>query len=273
MLDWLCWLDSHGGGTKAVHSADCNAVGSKSLDRCRPGSACDTHYAAQTLDKGFASKLMCAFSEILGISEPWNDQEKTGNSVDSAEVRAYLKHVRVEQRRVGVTIQQARPMLTPVLLTLIRYMRRSAGQLRTVKKRVERSSDIALFVTAFHTVQRGLGLSHALAAQVLSLPRGEGLIFNFHFGKTLRESSLAVVVRRDRSCHELCAVRAVQEFALVADSMGWPPRGGYIFPQVGPNGSKVARRGTPTICRRPSSGSCPRRGSRGGATTPCTPSG
>ena len=66
-------------------------------------------------------------------------------------------------------------------------MRRSAGRLRTARERLEWSRDIALFVTAFHTVQRGLGLAHALAAQVLGLPRGEGLISNFHFGKTLRE--------------------------------------------------------------------------------------
>ena len=61
VLDRLCWLGSHGGGTKAVHSADCAAVGSKSLVGCSQGSTCGTHYAAQTLDKGFASKLKCAF--------------------------------------------------------------------------------------------------------------------------------------------------------------------------------------------------------------------
>jgi len=103
VLDWLCWLGSHGGGTKAVHSADCVAAGSKSLVGCSQGSTCDTHYAAQTLDKGLASKLKCAFSEILGTSEPWNDQEKGGDPVDSAVVKAYLAFVRVEQRRVRVT--------------------------------------------------------------------------------------------------------------------------------------------------------------------------
>ena len=107
-------------------------------------------------------------------------------------------------------------MLSPVLLEVVRYLRRSARQLITVRARVERSRDIALFVTAFHTAQRGFDLSHTLAAQVLrSLPKGEGLIFSFHFGKTLRSSSHAVVARRDRDGNELCPVRAVQEFALV----------------------------------------------------------
>ena len=41
VLDGLCWLDSHDGGTKAVHSPNCAAVGPESLERCSPGSSCD----------------------------------------------------------------------------------------------------------------------------------------------------------------------------------------------------------------------------------------
>ena len=221
-----------------MHDADCPAVGTTTLERCPTGSTCAKRYAEGSLEKGFVSKLKCAMSETLGKSDPWNEQEKRGNPVDSAAVRAYIAHVRVEQRRVGVIVQQARAMLSPVLLEVVRYLRRSARQLTTVRARVERSRDIALFVTAFHTAQRGFDLSHALAAQVLSLPKGEGLIFNFHFGKTLRSSSHAVVARRDRDCNELCPVRAVQEFALVTKHAGWPPREGYLFPQVDPDGSR-----------------------------------
>ena len=137
VVDWLCYLDSQGGGTKAVHDARCVAVGSDSLEHCLADSGCAKRYAAQSIDKGFVSKLKCAISEILRKSEPWNDQDKRGNPADSAQVRAYLTHVRVEHRKVGVTvIQQARPMLTPVMLALIRYMRRSASQPKTVQKRV-----------------------------------------------------------------------------------------------------------------------------------------
>lgn len=238
VLEWLCWLDSQGDGTKTVHAADCSAIGSGSMEQCQPGSACAKRYAAQSLDKGFVSKLKCAMSEILGKSEPWNDKEKRGNPADSDRVRRYLTCARVEQRRAGVTVQQARPMLAPVLLSLVRHMRSSAGKLQTAKERVERIRDIALFVVAFCTVQRGLDLSYALAAQVLSLPGGAGLIFNFHFGKTLRDSSLAVVVRQDRECRELCPVRAVQEFGMVAKSMGWALRQGYMFPVVAPDGTR-----------------------------------
>ena len=186
------------------------------------------------------------FSKILKISEPWNDQGKRGNPVDSIEVRAYLAHVRVEQRRVGVTVQQACPMLASVLLQLIRYMRRSAGQHRTAKEKVEKSSNIALFVTAFHTAEKRPAL--IARARRTSLPRADGNIFKFFCGKTLRQSSLAVAVRQDHSCHELCAVCAVQGFALVAKSKGWLPRGGYLFPQVESDGARTPERPR-YICR------------------------
>ena len=89
------------------------------------------------LRQGFRSKQNGAISDALGQSEQCNHSENTGNSADSAEVRACLKHVRVEKRRVvGVTVRRARPMLASVLLAPFgtRYMRRSAGQLRTVKE-------------------------------------------------------------------------------------------------------------------------------------------
>ena len=43
-------------------------------------------------------------SETLGKSDPWNEQEKRGNPVDSAAVRAYIAHVQIERRQVGVTV-------------------------------------------------------------------------------------------------------------------------------------------------------------------------
>lgn len=55
--DWLCWLDSHGNGTKIVHAVDCVAIGSTSLESYSPGSTCAKRYVAQTLGKGFVVKL------------------------------------------------------------------------------------------------------------------------------------------------------------------------------------------------------------------------
>lgn len=64
------------------------------------------------------------------------------------------------------------------------------------------------------------------------------MIFNFHFGKTIRSSSHAVVVRRDRQCTELCPLRAIQEFFIAAQSAGWNMREGYLFPEVNADGSR-----------------------------------
>ena len=65
-MDWLCWSDTQGGGTKAVHDSDCPAVGTTTLERCPTGSTCAKRYAASSLEKGFVSKLKCAMSETLG---------------------------------------------------------------------------------------------------------------------------------------------------------------------------------------------------------------
>lgn len=87
--DWLCWLDSHGNGTKVVHAVDCPEIGSTSMATCSKESTCAKRYAAQTLDKAFVSKLKCAMSEILGKSDPWDEREKRGNAADSTAVRKY----------------------------------------------------------------------------------------------------------------------------------------------------------------------------------------
>ena len=79
--------------------------------------------------------------------------------------------------------------------------------------------DAAIFCAAFHTMKRGFELSVAVASQVLQMAGGEGFIFNLLFGKTLRSSSQAVVVRHNLDCRELCAVAAVVEYQQVAGSM------------------------------------------------------
>lgn len=76
---------------------------------------------------------------------------------------------------MGVIVKQARPMLAPLLLRFVRYMRNTASHLYAGGERVARSRDMALFVTAFHTMQRGFDLACALAAQVLHLPDGTGM--------------------------------------------------------------------------------------------------
>ena len=134
--DYLCWLDSKGSGTTVVHARDCPEVGSKSLVKCEAAKGCSKRYAASSLEKGFTSKLKCGMAELLGKTRAWNDTEKTGNPVDSKRVKNYLKCAREEQRAGGVTVNQARPMLAPLLTQVIRCMRRTVNALPTPSERV-----------------------------------------------------------------------------------------------------------------------------------------
>lgn len=104
-------------------------------------------------------KLKSSATEILGKSDPWDELEKRGNAADSALVRRYLSYAQTEQRRSGFTVKQARPMLAPLLLRLVRHMRKTARQLQTMGDRVARSRDVPAFVVAFHTMQRGFDFS------------------------------------------------------------------------------------------------------------------
>ena len=63
VLEWLCWLDSHGNGAKLVHSASCPGVGLDSDLQYHPSRHSKRRYAAASLDKGHASKLKCAMME------------------------------------------------------------------------------------------------------------------------------------------------------------------------------------------------------------------
>ena len=118
VFEWFCWLHSHGNGTKLVHIASCPGVGSHSDAQCQPGGHCKKRYAAASLDKGHASKLKCAMIEQFEKLDDWDCVEKRGNRVASPIVRGYLSFVQGEQRRVGVGVKQAPPLLAVQLRCL-----------------------------------------------------------------------------------------------------------------------------------------------------------
>lgn len=57
VVDWFCFLDTQGKGTTLAHDDACPGVGSADRRRCRQGATCATRYAADSLRKGFSSKL------------------------------------------------------------------------------------------------------------------------------------------------------------------------------------------------------------------------
>ena len=61
-------LDTQGQGTTVVHHLDCPGVGTAGATACRPGAACPTRYAAESLRVSFVSKLKMAFHHEPGRS-------------------------------------------------------------------------------------------------------------------------------------------------------------------------------------------------------------
>ena len=52
---------------------------------------------------------------------------------------------------------------------------------------------------------------------MLQMSGGEGFIFKSLFGKTLRNSSQAIVVKTNLDCREICAGAAVVEYQQTAE--------------------------------------------------------
>ena len=246
---WLCWLDTQGQGTVVVHAKSCPAIGSADGGRCtgggggEGGESCTRRYSAESLDKDFLSKLKWTISEELGKVEEWCPAKQHGNPVASPIVRFYLKHASEEQRQGGVlggvlVKPVPPPMLSPQLKELVRDMRRRAKQCSTASERIAVTRDIAVFCVAFHTMKRGLDLARTLGTELLRLPDHKGLVFNFQFGKLLRASSQAVVVRQDEDCPETCPIRAMWEYTTAASEAQWDMSVGHIFPAVKADGGR-----------------------------------
>ena len=238
VFDWFCFLDSHGKGTTWVHDVSCPNVGSKTAVNCPATVKCAKRYAAESLDKGKAGKLKMAYRELLGRGAGWDPIEKSGNPCSSQRVDSYLSYVSVEQKRVGVPVNQAAPMLAHILADLLEDMRSRVQLLQSFAQRIAITRDIALYSLAFASMRRGHDLSFTKGSQILRLPECRGLIFNFQFGKTLRKSSEAVVVLADKECPQICAFRGVTEYISAAHSIGWDLAKGHLFPVVLPDGSR-----------------------------------
>ena len=61
-----------------------------------------------------------------------------------------------EQRRVGVGVKPAPPLVAVQLRELVRDMRRRAQTLPTAAERIVTIRDAAIFCVAFHTMKRGV---------------------------------------------------------------------------------------------------------------------
>ena len=239
VFDFCCFLDTQGKGTKMVHDQDCPGVGTPGETGCLPDAKCSKRYAADSMRTGVISKLKMAMREQLGKGEVWDPVRMTGNVCASPLVESYTTFVTEEQKRVGVQVNQAAPMLAHTLEDLLREMRARSQTAPSLKERISLTRDIALYSLAFASMRRGFDLSFTLGSQVLRLPDSRGFVFNFQFGKTLRAASKeSVVIQPDKESPSICAVRAVDEYILAAKGVGWDLNIGHFFPEVSSNGGR-----------------------------------
>ena len=238
VFDWLCYLDTHGGGTKWVHVRSCPGLGLEHADACLADSACGKFYAADSLRTGSVSKLKMAYKELLFRGDDWNPASGSGNPCGSPRVDLYITYTAEAQQQAGVQVNQAPPLLAPTLASLLSHMRNKARLATSAQESMEIARDVALYSLLFHTMRRGFDISFTLGSQLLRLPDGAGWIVNFQFGKTLRSSKDARVVLADPGRAETCAVQGVSAYLEAALRQGWDLSLGHLFPVVEAEGQR-----------------------------------
>ena len=89
--------------------------------------------------------------------------------------------------------------------------------------------DVALLLVTFWGTQRSGQMAALHASNALRLPRDQGILFNFCWGKTLRDGGKNIFgVPAHPSQPALCPLRALDTYVKAARSLGWDMTG-YLF--------------------------------------------
>ena len=114
--------------------------------------------------------------------------------------------------------------------------------------RIVLARDIALFTVAFSTLKRGDGWGRTLIQLILRLPNECGFLFDFQWGKTMRDGAdHLMTVEYDTNRMITCPIRAVEQYIAVGTALGWSIAQGYLFPRISrqPNTEAPIRWKTP----------------------------
>ena len=110
--------------------------------------------------------------------------------------------------------------------------------------------DLALFKLAFETTKRGDELSRTLIQRILRLPNLIGFLFNFQWGKTMRDGADHLIsVAYNHECLTTCPVTAVKPLVAIGSAIVWDMTRGYLFPSI----SRDAEGGAPIRGKAPMS--------------------
>ena len=248
----LCWLDSCSEKRRtAVHARDCEVVGTSELSKCSmTEEGCTLRYAHDSLRTNYVSKLTMAYERDLRVTHDWNSALRTGNPVRSDLVTQYMAFVREEEKKAGVEVTQAPALLHSHLTAIVAHMTLRIRCTQDPYDRIVLARDIALFTVAFSTLKRGDGLSRTLIQRILRLPNECGFLFNFQWGKTMRDGAdhLMTVEYDTKRMTTSPTRRAVEQYIAVGTALGWNMTQGYLFPRISrrPNTGAPIRGKIPT---------------------------
>ena len=173
-----------------------------------------------------------AYERDLGVTHDWNSALRTGNSVRSDLVTQYMAFIREEQKEAGVEVSQAPAMLHSHLAAIIAHMTLCLRCTQDLYDRAVLARDIALFTVAFSALKRGDGLSRTLIQRILRLPNECGFLFNFQWGKTMRDGADHLMTAEyDTKRTTTCPIRADEQYIAVGTALGNMTQG-YLFPRI-----------------------------------------
>ena len=208
--------------------------GTSELSNCSTTEErCTLRYAHDSLRTNYVSKLAIAYERDLGVIHGWNRALRTGNPVRSDLVTQFMAFIREEQKKAGVEVSQAPAMLHSHLTAIIAQMTLRIRCTQDPYDRIVFARDIALFTVAFSTLKRGDELSRTLIQRILRIPNECGFLFNFQWGKTMRDGAdHLMTVEYDTKRMTTCPIRAVEQYIAVGNAMGWNMTQGYLFPRI-----------------------------------------
>ena len=247
VVTFLCWLDSCSEKRRtAVHARDCEAVGTSELSNCSTTDKVFTlRYAHDSLRTNYVPNLAMVYERDLGVTHDWNSTLRTGNPVRSDLVTQYMAFIREEQKKAG---SQAPAMLHSYLTATIAHVTPHIRCTQDPYDRVVFARNIALSTVAYNTLKRGDGLSRTLTQRILRLPNESGFLFNFPWGKTMRDGAdHLMTVEYDTKRMTTCPIRVVEQYIAVGTALGWNMTQGYLFPRISrrPNTGAPIRGETP----------------------------
>jgi hypothetical protein len=136
-------------------------------------------------------------------------------------VKVFLKTIKMEQLSGGVVPRQARLLFAFKLRTVLARMNKTLGRTALSpgwRFRILRAR--AMFTLGAKSLKRGAELGTTRTGPILRFPDNSGFLFNYVWGKTLRDGSKHVFGVKRTEDPLLCPVTMIEEYVQGALSLG-----------------------------------------------------